>query len=186
MPDMPFYQVQIARVFTEPSTELVQWWNQIQNDQRESEPDIENQAMVSAIDLPMDDAIHIATGSQKRLGVRLAKMALGEVSTIKVDRIWLSNPCEVRVSFTGVNGKLVSQGELSGFSLRNGEGKPCYSMYCQKIDATKPNEIFLKTQEPITDDVVLWYGWGLAPYCNLVDEQDMPVAVMGPMEIERG
>lgn len=183
-PDMPFYQVQIGKVFVEPNDDLILWWNQIQNDQRDSELEIPHQAMTSAIDLPMDDLIHIGTSAQKRLGLRFAKMALGEVSTIKIERAWQSAPCEVRVRFSGVNGKLVSPGQLSGFSLRNASG-PNHNMYCQKVDDTNPNEVLLKIQEPLADDMVLWYGWGIYPLCNLVDEQDMPVPVMGPIEIER-
>ncbi len=184
-PELPFYQVQIGKVFVEPNPELVVWWNQIQNDQRESEPEIPYQAMVSAIDLPNDDLIHIGTSAQKRLGLRLAKMALGEVTTIKLERAWQSAPSEVRVRFSGVNGRLVSPGQLSGFSLRTADGEPFHSLYSQSVDEANPMEVLLKVQDPLRDDLVLWYGWGLYPLCNLVDEQDMPVAVMGPIDIER-
>jgi len=37
---------------------------------------------------------------------------------------------------------------------------------------------------PLPAGTQLWYGWGLNPYCNLTDEEDLAVPMFGPMGIE--
>ena len=74
-PNLPFYYVQIGRFAKsgDPSA-----WNQVQDIQRKVVESIPNTAVVTGLDLELDDGIHVGTQGLKRLGIRLARIALRE------------------------------------------------------------------------------------------------------------
>jgi len=75
-PELPFYYVQIGRFIRggDPKD-----WNAVQNDQRRLAERVPNTAVVSVIDLELDDGIHVGTQGLKRAGQRLARVALREL-----------------------------------------------------------------------------------------------------------
>lgn len=195
-PNLPFYYVQIGR-YVSPDSE---WWNRVQEEQRQVEDSIPKPAgMVASIDLRLDDAIHIGTPDLKRVGARLANLALRDlfghtdiqssphpVSAKIIPHIWK----RIVVKFDRMNGKLNSDGRLNGFSVRKANGEEILSIYDQTINPDDPTEVFLDFQADwgeniLPEDATLWYGYGKNPYCNLRDERDMACPVFGPMEIGR-
>ncbi len=195
-PNLPFYYVQIGR-YVSPDNE---WWNKVQEEQRQVQAQIPPPAgMVASIDLRLDDAIHIGTPDLKRAGVRLAHLALRDLfghteiqtgprpTTAKVvPSIWK----RIVVQFDSINGKLVSDGRLNGFSVRKSNGEEILCIYDQTINPDNPSQVFLDFQvdwgdNVLPDDAWLWYGYGNNPYCNLRDERDMACPVFGPMKIDR-
>ena len=44
--------------------------------------------------------------------------------------------------------------------------------------------VVLKLSGPVPEKASLWYGYGLDPYCNLVDGSDMAVPVFGPIALD--
>lgn len=195
-PNLPFYYAQIGR-YVSPDSE---WWNKVQELQRQSEFTLPPPAgMAPSIDLRLDDAIHVGTPDLKRLGVRMANLALRDlfghaeilcgprpVSAKVEPAIWK----RIVVKFDRINGKLIADGRLNGFSVRRANGEEILCIYDQYVNPEKPNEIFLDFQVDwseniLPEDAALWYGWGKNPYCNLRDERDMACPTFGPMEISQ-
>ncbi len=166
------------------------WWNRIQEIQRLSEAAIPGSAMISVIDLPLDDLIHVGTAGLKRAGERLARLALrealGEKEIARGPRLAGIEASEdrrtIRVRYTEVNGGLLPAEKVEGFSIRTKEGKEIRTIYNASVDPGSPDTVVLKLRDPIPEDAVLLYGAGFDPACNLVDEDDMAAPVFGPME----
>lgn len=187
-PDMPFYYVQIGRFIN--GTNLAEW-NTIQEMQRLAEPLLAPGGMVSAIDLGLDDLIHVGTQDHKRLGHRVAVLACldlfpgkcsvperGPRPTAAVFRDGV-----LRVDFSGVNGRLRSDGRISGFSIHDATGTPLPMIYKATLDSKFPARVQLHLINKPPEGARLHYGAGKDPYCNLRDSADMAVPVFGPMAI---
>lgn len=75
-PELPFYYVQIGRFINGGDPKH---WDSVRDDQRRLVERLPNTAVVTGVDLELDDFIHVGTQGLKRLGKRLAKVALREV-----------------------------------------------------------------------------------------------------------
>lgn len=106
-PELPFYYVQIGRfVFARDP----KGWNTVQDAQRQVADRVPNTAVVAAVDLELDDLIHVGTQGLKRLGTRLARIALSELfsqpgggTTPTFDRVSKRADNALVVKFKGVN-----------------------------------------------------------------------------------
>jgi sialate O-acetylesterase len=104
--DLPFYYVQIGR-FANPSDPT--GWNAVQDAQRVLPERIANLAVISVIDLELDDAIHVGTQGLQRAGRRLAHIAQRELfgqvgaTTPTFDRVTKGPGNTLVVKFKGVN-----------------------------------------------------------------------------------
>ncbi|WP_165067865.1 sialate O-acetylesterase [Paludisphaera rhizosphaerae] len=104
--DLPFYFVQIGR-FTIHGDST--GWNRVQEAQRVLPDRLSNTAVVSVIDLELDDPIHVGAQGLKRAGARLAKIAQRQqfgligASTPTFDRVALGPNNTLEVKFRGVN-----------------------------------------------------------------------------------
>lgn len=189
-PDLPFYYVQIGR---HVSSANVSEWNAVQETQRKAEPAIPRVGMVPAVDLSLDDGIHVSTQDHKRLGVRFANLvshdlfpSLKEYTTLKHGPRPLSARVDgslVRVAFADVNGRLRSAGRISGFSIHLPSGEAIPAFYRARVDPQDPNSVLLDLTGKLPEGAVLRYGAGKDPYCNLTDDADMGTPVFGPMAI---
>ncbi len=182
---LPFYYVQIGR-FVNPANPAE--WNAIQTAQLRSEAEIPHAGMAVAVDLTLDDAIHIDTQDLKRVGIRLANLACSDLFPRKDNCVSIKHgprPVSatltgnvIRVTFSGVNGRLKTEGRISGFSLQGADGARLEMIYRERLDPGDPNAVLLYIQGDLqTESVRLWYGRGKNPYCNLLDEADMAVPV---------
>jgi sialate O-acetylesterase len=181
-PDLPFYFVQLGRFAVPDSPENIVGWNSVREDQRQFLHDAPNLGLASAIDLDLDDGIHIGTQALKRLGERLARVADGkpspEVDSVTVDH---NGPLRVRVSFKNVTGQLESAGRANGFSVRDASGAETARFWKTEL---KGNTVTLYTDgERFAEGSNLWYGWGIDPYCNITDSADMPIPAFGPISL---
>lgn len=179
--DLPFYYVQLGGFICEPSTDGVFGWNSIRESQRIWQNAVPNTAMVSAIDLGLDDLIHIDTAGLRALGRRLAAVANGDLApslksvTFEPTHGWL------RVSFENVQGRLQALGRPAGFSLRDAEGSERALIYKIVLDGT---DALLKLNDGIAPtDLHLWYGYGFAPYCNITDASGAAIPAFGPVSV---
>jgi sialate O-acetylesterase len=104
--DLPFYVVQIGRFINSMDSK---GWNAVQEAQRTLPDRIANTAVISVIDLELDDGIHIGVQGQKRAGQRLAKIAARELfgqvgaTTPTFDRVQKGPGNTLIVKFKGVN-----------------------------------------------------------------------------------
>lgn len=189
-PQLPFYYVQIGRFVLENPDAT--YWNKLQNDQLELEKELAPGGMVPAIDLALDDLIHAGTEGLKILGYRLANLVErdmfgGKISAgprvEKVERLSSPYGPQVKVTFSGVNGKLKSAGRPFGFSISTAEDAPILPcIYKITFPENEPNAVILWITK-MPEQAFLWYGRGFDPYCNIVDEANMAVPVFGPIPI---
>lgn len=191
-PNLPFYYVQIGRHISNTN---VAEWNRVQLAQLRAENEIAHSGMVAAVDLQLDDAIHLATPDLKRLAHRLANRAgldlfprVKDFGSLKpgphpLDAVYSTGV--IKVSFAGVNGRLKSDGPLAGFSIRDAKGEWVPAIYRTKVDPAEASTVSLYVQGKLPDDAMLWYGFGKDPYCNLRDDADMAAPVFA-MKIHAG
>ena len=81
-PNLPFLYVQIGRYALDYSPQAKEW-ELLRELQRRAASSVPNLYMVSAIDLPLGDSIHLSYEGQERLGKRLAEVALTNVYGVK-------------------------------------------------------------------------------------------------------
>ncbi|MBI5095710.1 MAG: sialate O-acetylesterase [Candidatus Hydrogenedentes bacterium] len=192
--DLPFYYVQISR-FAGKNVEMFPAWGKIQSDELALEGELGRCGLVSAIDLDMDDGIHIGTPGLKTLGYRLACLAEKDLFGGKVlrgPRLEKIEPIagtphgqQLRVKFASVNGGLKAAGRVSGFSISGGpDAANASCIFKQEVSTDDPTVIILWV-ESVPENAQLWYGRGLDPYCNVVDQANMALPVFGPVAIPK-
>ena len=191
-PDLPFYFVQISRTLENSNAS---GWNAVQEAQRLVPASVPNTAVVAAIDLEMDDFIHVGTQGLKRVGRRLALIALGELygrekaTTPTLDRVVKGPDRKLLLKFKGVNRRkkqeagLTPARHIAGFSVRRADGTAVPLIFDAAVGADGET-VVLKLTGDIPPGSQLWYGHGLNPYCNLVDGLDMAVPVFGPINLD--
>ncbi len=184
-PELPFYYAQIGR-YTSEMEPAYEGWNQVQEAQRLSELLIPNSGMVSTIDLELDDWIHANRPSLQRLGLRFAKLVLDGAKPRIVKVKW-DHAHQIRIEFQGLSGKLLSPGGRTlGFSLVDENKKPLQLIYRAWIDSASNTVVLnLNHQKPVPDQVYVWYGQGLDPICNLMDESGLALPTFGPIHVKR-
>ncbi|MHB9026877.1 MAG: sialate O-acetylesterase [Armatimonadota bacterium] len=189
-PTLPVAAVQISWVCG--GGWAAEHWNSIQEQQRRLPEVIRNLAVVPAIDLPLDDCIHVSGFGQRRLGRRLAEamhhLRTGEgLTPITLKRVTLQlnptfNSADIIVEFDNVVGGLQASGRPHGFELID-DGPHDY-IHGVELDG---NRAILHTVMLLNDARVrkLYYGYGAAPYCNITDAADRPLPVFGPVPVDK-
>lgn len=180
-PDLPFLFVQLGPFITDPDPGLVAGWNQVREFQRLLLGTLPNVGMVSAIDCGLDDGIHIDTAGLKTLGRRLAAVASGRPTPALRSATFEPEHGRLRVSFDHVQGALQSEGRPNGFTLRDSSGTELPLIYKTALDG--PDALLKITDPALLPGASLWYGYGLAPYCNLTDAAGAAVPAFGPVRV---
>ena len=180
-PDLPFYYVQLGGFISDPFPESVSGWNRVRESQRTWSDSLPNLGMVSAIDCGLDDLIHIDTSSLTTLGTRLAAVAAGLPAPDLASIAFEPAQGLLRVSFTSVQGGLQSSGRPAGFTLRDAAGNELPAIY--KVSLDGPDALLKLTDPALLAGASLWYGYGLAPYCNLTDSTGAAVPAFGPISL---
>jgi sialate O-acetylesterase len=189
-PDLPVVTVQLGGVAF-PESNAASWANMRQV-QLEMPRFIDHLGVVTAIDLDLEDAIHLDAPGLIRLGRRMARVAL---RLSGVDRRIPAGPRfaslsaggeqeglgEVEINFTGVAGSLLPCRGIKGFSILRADLKPHPTIaVCRaRRHPRKKNAVIVKTTRPPAPGNVMAYGHGLMPIGNLVDEADMAVPAFG-------
>lgn len=192
VPDLPFYYVQIGRFVVNNNDPAA--WNAVQADELALEADLGVCGVVPSIDLALDDLIHAGTQGLKTLGGRMACLAEHDLYGGKVLRGPRFHKMEVRstpygqqlrVTFSQGNGGLQAAGRMAGFSISDGPGGPDFPcIFNMEVAPDDPFTIILWVQE-FPQSPHLWYGRGFNPYCNVVDEANMALPVMGPIPVQK-
>jgi sialate O-acetylesterase len=191
-PNLPFYYVQIGRHVDNSNARE---WNRVQVAQLQAESRIPNAGMVAAVDLQLDDGIHIGTQDLKRLAQRTANLVChdlfprikdyGELKRGPRPLAAVYRDGIVRVTFSGVNGRLRSDGPISGFSVHDANLDWTPRIYKSRVDPAEASTVLLYIQGKLPENAVLWYGFGKDPYCNLRDAVDLAVPVF-ELKIDNG
>lgn len=185
---LPVAMAQISRTVNLAS-DAPQYWNGIQEQQRLLPRHIKNLTVVPTVDLALDDLIHLSGESQYILGRRLTKAMHAlrngrksglppiEFNGVKVlpHREW----SVVEVTFKNVAGALISAGRPSGFSIINSEGRSC--VFDTKVSGQKARIFTTVSPVELRKGWRLHYGYGLNPFCNIVDGAGRSSPVFGPV-----
>jgi sialate O-acetylesterase len=187
-PELAFYYVQIGRHINATNIDP---WNFVQEAQRKAETNLTRFGMVAAIDVELDDGIHVSTQDQKRVGKRLANLAIRDLfpkvpSPKRGPRFVSARFAEgvVKVAFSDVNAKLRADGRISGFTIHNSKNEPVPAIFKARVDPSDGSTILLYIGGKLPEGATLRYGYTRDPYCNLRDEADMGVPVFGPAPIQ--
>lgn len=189
---MPAAIVQISRVIGW-GAENIRPWNSIQDQQRRLPSVIPHCTVVPAIDLTLDDGIHISGKDQNRLGLRLADamhalqqgrragpppIAPGKVSVITED-----GHATVVVEFENALGGLRAAGRPNGFDVVDDSGNS--QLFDVVLDRnTARLRLGIGAQD--ASGMALHYGYGANPYCNVTDAEGRPLPVFGPLMLGAG
>ena len=187
-PGLPFLLVQIGKVFGSGYDPKA--WNSIQDQQLKLKKQIRDYDVVSTIDLPLDDTIHVGSKGYERLGRRLARLAdrmvygnREELPAPELASISTQPTAETRgicqfpldLTFKNVVGGLQAPGLPSGFTLVDANHDDQGPVY--KITLKKNRAILETNATGDTEHLHLMYGWGTAPYANITDSRDMAIPV---------
>lgn len=180
-PDLPFYIVQIGCFAVDENPDMVAGWNGIREAERTWPETVPQTAVVSAIDLELDDLIHIGTQGLKRLGRRLADVAAGSPTPALRGVTLEAGGKRLRIGFDHVRGGLRATGRPMGFSLRTPDGREVVRVYKTTLEGD--SVLLHLTDDPPPSETQIWYGYGLNPYCNITDAEDAAVPGFGPISL---
>jgi len=169
-------------------------WETVRDLQRRLPEQIAHVHCVPTIDLDVMDGIHLDYASHKRLGKRMAYLAIPytktgvaprtEIRLKSVETTVETGRPALAVEFNGVTGRLRAEGKPTGFRLRSKEsGDDLNWIYKVDFDPQAPNRLILNLSRPPSPAVALVYGSGSCPYVNITDENDMPVPAFGPIDV---
>jgi sialate O-acetylesterase len=192
-PDLPVLFAQVCR-HHDSKKERDKGWEVVREAQRKIPEDLANAHCVATVDLDVMDGLHLDYASLKRVGERMAYLALPYVRKgvarrseikLKAAEFGQSPKPTIVVEFSGVTGKLRASGRPTGFSLRRKEtGENLDWVYKVELDAPKPGMAVLRVASGERRGLQLYYAAGAAPYANLTDENDMAVPAFGPIELK--
>lgn len=175
-PALPWLMVQLGAV-------MGGWggprWNNIQEQQRLLPRKIKTLEVVTAIDLSLDDNIHIGSTAFPVLAKRLARaadrLAYGNrrEEPMPVLKVILppdtkTAPGVITVVYEHVPGGLQAAGEPRGFALVDGEGKDLGLIYKTTLHGNTAR-LYFQPNLILPGDTRLAYGHGRMPVCTLTD-----------------
>jgi len=183
---LPVAIVQIARVTGGAGITIGGPWNSIQEQERRLPLAIRNLVTVPAIDLPLDDIIHISGEGHTILGKRLAQA----MQALRGDRKAGPLPISLKkisfeserglgvavVEFGNVVGKLCAGSRPSGFAIVSQAGSANHFdiQLCGRRVRVRSSLTL-----PQLRKADVHYGYGLDPVCNIVDEAGRSLPVFG-------
>jgi len=190
-PVLPWIVVQLARAYGNIEPDC---WNRIQEEQRLLPSHIRNLETVVAVDLAMDDQIHVGAAGFPILAARLARAAdrlvygnRREQRPPQLRRIIAPKPEEmpthVDVVFDNVVDGLRAEGEPFGFSFIGQTGNVQPAIYKTTLHGDR---VRLHLGPGYAAGASLHYGHGLAPYCNITDARGEALQVFGPVPLHPG
>jgi sialate O-acetylesterase len=193
LPDLPWVTVQIGRIIG-PGADSASW-NSIQEQQRLLPEKIKNLETVAAIDLALDDNIHISSKSFPRLAARMARAAdylvyrnKNEAPPPRLRAVIAGGSTNasgvepglgVDVVYDHVGNALQAGSEPRGFTLLDAQGCVWPNLFKTTLHG---NTIRLFLSAPLADGVRLSYGHGVDPDCNITDSRGYALPVFGPVE----
>ncbi|MFA7343853.1 MAG: sialate O-acetylesterase [Terrimicrobiaceae bacterium] len=194
-PGLPWLTVQIARVFGKRPAADEAAWNQVQEQQRLLPRAIKNLSVVAAVDLPLDDFVHISGAGQARLAARLAREAdrlahgnrretsppqlLSVSSSRLLKTVPPINSHVVDVVFKDVVGGLRAVGEPTGFVLVDPDGCDLRAIYKTTLHGNTARLHLIS----VFQNALLCHGIGSSPICNITDGRDHALPVFGPQPL---
>lgn len=188
-PDLPVVVVQLGRWIFTADESAGQWWDVVRQALLDLPGRVPNTGVVTAIDLPLADGIHISATGLVRLGRRMQRamaaltgMPGANAGPRAVGAELTSAPNglgTVVVRCAGVTGGWRCEQPLYGFEVTTANGRvgvvgaePC---------GEGGSDIRLVLEQPAQSPVRVAYGLGVMPYATVVDHDDMALPAFGWM-----
>ncbi|MDF3057797.1 MAG: hypothetical protein K0R17_2012 [Rariglobus sp.] len=205
-PDLPVGMVQIGRfVGLEPpavpdddtARRAALGWNNVRHAQAALPWQMPGVFTVTALDLGMEDFVHLNTPSLVRVGRRLAHAFLArETGAVPVPSLRAVRLAAipgypqldaVDLEFSGVTGGWIPRDHLAGFSLHRRDGTPHPSLAIVNVAPLAPDSPTLRVRLTgrVDNDCALGYGWGRNPFVNAVDSADQALPSFAPVALLR-
>ncbi|WP_269523273.1 sialate O-acetylesterase [Coraliomargarita parva] len=192
-PELPWIMVQIGKVFGHKTKDSIRHWNQIQEQQRQLPETITDLYTIAAIDLPMDDGIHISATGFPTLAQRMAVVAealqSGENSAAQPPKFEAirkldngSKAWRFAIRYSNV-GYLKATGTPHGFALTDSAGDEQPLIIKTTLEEKEAIIEVIPPMGKLPEDFNLSYGHGCTPYCNLSDARGMALPVFGPIPL---
>ncbi|HMP76102.1 MAG TPA: sialate O-acetylesterase [Kiritimatiellia bacterium] len=188
---LPVAMVQISRVAGWlPDTEVA--WNALQEAQRLLPLSVKRLHVVPAIDLTLDDGIHISGRCQKRLGRRLAeamdvlrrgaKAGLPPITLRRVSaRVHPETGQNVlSFEFDHVRGSLRAGGRPLGFAALMPDGRDM--VYDVQLHRNRV-DVVIDVASSENTSLAIHYGLGHNPACTITDAGDRSLPAFGPLRV---
>jgi hypothetical protein len=198
-PALPWIMVQLGKTHLFSPEEIEQAsFLSIRDQQRLLPQHIRHLSVVPAIDLPMEDGIHLAAEGQNILGERLARAAAyqlgvnGVPNAIELKHLRLV-PCPdnwgqcpaIEVEFANVAGNLQSDGVPTGFRLIKPDGTILKRIHKVLFKGGGRLVVVPYTYPDFSmKGYRLSYGYDLDAYCNIHDAENMSIPAFAPQPIE--
>lgn len=192
-PQLPFIYAQLARyVGQEESHRTEAALSAVREAQLLAEPSLGRAALVSTIDLELEDRVHLNRASLQRLGVRFADVACallkqcGPLETgPRYAGIRWDGPYRLILRFDHANGRLSAPGRVLGFSVADGYSRRLSAIYRAWILPNPGNEVAIEftPNQKLPRPLIVWYGRGFDPAANLTDQADLAVPAFGPVVV---
>jgi hypothetical protein len=185
IPDLPVLVVQLGRYAVRSWPEGM--WDLTRKALYELPDKVPYTACVTAVDLGLLDAIHINASGARRLGERLARVALdmernpGAVPGVRVRKVCKADKSYmplagevVKVVCSGVEGSWTPEENITGFDAYQSDGKtPAETcVYAAFPCPDQPGAIIVALSQPLTGGEILTYAKGINTWCNAVDRAD--------------
>jgi len=193
LPGLPWVIVQLARMFG-GSGDGGRWWNSIQNQQRLLPRRIKLLESIAAVDLPMDDRIHIGAAGFPKLGARMAAAMCGirepagaggmpppRLAGIRLCKNNAPGTLAVDVEFRNISGSLVSLGEPRGFAVVDESDKEIPLIFRTTLHRNVVRLHMLGNMA--IETLRIGYGLGFVPACNITDERGFSLPVFCPVHV---
>lgn len=195
LPDLPWMIVQLGCHIALGG----EHWNNIQEQQRRLPEKINRLDVAPAVDLGLDDDIHISGKDQQVLGKRLARIAdrlvhgnLEALPGITLEAMEMvptpdtHKNCpnvSMKLIYMNVAGALTSPGLPTGFVLVDEAGNDVPGIFKTTLE---DNTVLLHTGHSKfqLSRLGVSYGHGRYPYCNITDAEGMSIPVMRAVMID--
>jgi len=199
---LPWVMVQIGRVACPKRIFGPDWspdcWNSVQEQQRRLPDRIKWLDVVPAVDLELDDSIHLSANGHRILAKRMARcasrLALGnrrEKPPIKLKSIRAYNRLvsktmpsynAIEVTFSNVAVGLKSEGAPVGFCLLDRDGEDMDAFYRICLGGSKAT-LLTRVEVANLEGTYLCYGRGTFPVANITDAAGMGLPAFGPVPV---
>ena len=195
--DLPIVLVQIARTTGMSDEAMGRRWSAVREDERILGETLAYTATVPAVDLELDEAIHLSGPGQYLLGERMAE-AMESIRLagtrgaprppIRPESIaireHLDGNAEIVVTFANVVGNLTTLERPMGFHVEVPRLHSDYPITRTRLEGNRAYLLTAARPKIFTlFQGVVFYGFGCDPYCNVHDEAGRPVPAFGPLPL---
>ena len=195
IPGLPWLIVQLGCFIARDNAS---GWNSVREQQRLLPSRIRNLEVAPAVDLPLDDGIHIAGTGQAILGKRLARLAEHRALRVpgtkgsicfKGAKVAMKRPFPkeptvtlLTLEYGNVAGRLQSAGLPGGFVLLDGNGNVQDAIYKTRLDGPR---VLIETSLPVqvVGNLYVSYAHGLYSHCNVTDSDGMSIPAMSRVPV---